>query len=177
MTVSAQDISHHVLDVRPLIKGGVEPFNAIMEAIDNLSPGQSLLLVAPFKPAPLFSVMERKGFSAKPEPLENGDWQVLFTPVIDAAPELRFSDNVVSPDVWPEPSRYLDCTDMQPPEPMVRILAEVEDMPAGAVLFALLHREPLFLFPELENRGHEWVGNFDETGITYRIMIRVGDAR
>ena len=45
--------------------------------------------------------------------------------------------------------------DMQPPEPMVRILAEVEEMPAGAVLFALLHREPLFLFPELENRGHE----------------------
>ncbi|MEJ5019065.1 DUF2249 domain-containing protein [Ochrobactrum vermis] len=177
MTVSVQDISHHVLDVRPLIKGGVEPFNAIMGAIDKLLPGQSLLLIAPFKPAPLFSVMERKGFSAQPEPLENGDWQVLFTPVNDAAPELRFSDNVVSPDVWPEPSRYLDCTDMQPPEPMVRILAEVEVMPAGAVLFALLHREPLFLFPELENRGHEWVGNFDETGAAYRIMIRVGDAR
>ncbi|KAB2665245.1 DUF2249 domain-containing protein [Brucella tritici] len=177
MTLSVQDITHHVLDVRPLIKGGVEPFNAIMEAVDGLSPGQSLLLIAPFKPAPLFSVMERKGFSAKAEPLDNGDWQVLFSPVMDATPELRFSDNVVSPDVWPEPSRYLDCSDMQPPEPMVRILAEVEDMPAGTVLFALLHREPLFLFPELENRGHEWVGNFDETGAAYRIMIRVGDAR
>ncbi len=177
MTSSVQDITHHVLDVRPLIKGGVEPFNAIMEAVDSLSPGQSLLLIAPFKPAPLFSVMERKGFSAKAEPLDNGDWQVLFSPVMDAAPELRFSDNVVSPDVWPEPSRYLDCSDMQPPEPMVRILAEVEEMPAGAVLFALLHREPLFLFPELETRGHEWVGNFDETGTAYRIMIRVGDAR
>ncbi|MFB8340106.1 DUF2249 domain-containing protein [Brucella cytisi] len=177
MTLSVQDITHHVLDVRPLIKGGVEPFNAIMETVDSLSPGQSLLLIAPFKPAPLFSVMERKGFSAKAEPLDNGDWQVLFSPVMDAAPELRFSDNVVSPDVWPEPSRYLDCSDMQPPEPMVRILAEVEEMPAGAVLFALLHREPLFLFPELETRGHEWVGNFDETGTAYRIMIRVGDAR
>ena len=177
MTLSVQDITHHVLDVRPLIKGGVEPFNAIMEAVDSLLPGQSLLLIAPFKPAPLFSVMERKGFSAKAEPLDNGDWQVLFSPVMDAAPELRFSDNVVSPDVWPEPSRYLDCSDMQPPEPMVRILAEVEEMPAGAVLFALLHREPLFLFPELETRGHEWVGNFDETGTAYRIMIRVGDAR
>ncbi|MEL4374921.1 DUF2249 domain-containing protein [Brucella cytisi] len=177
MTSSVQDITHHVLDVRPLIKGGVEPFNAIMEAVDSLSPGQSLLLIAPFKPAPLFSVMERKGFSAKAEPLDNGDWQVLFSPVMDAAPELRFSDNVVSPDVWPEPSRYLDCSDMQPPEPMVRILAEVEEMPPGAVLFALLHREPLFLFPELETRGHEWVGNFDETGTAYRIMIRVGDAR
>ncbi len=175
MTLSVQDIAHHVLDVRPLIKGGVEPFNAIMEAVDGLAPGQGLLLIVPFKPAPLFSVMERKGFSAKAEPLENGDWQVLFSPAADAAPELQFSDNVVSPDVWPEPSRYLDCSDMQPPEPMVRILAEVEDMPAGAVLFALLHREPLFLFPELEKRGHAWVGNFDETGNAYRIMIRVGE--
>lgn len=175
MTLSVQDIAHHVLDVRPLIKGGVEPFNAIMEAVDGLAPRQGLLLIAPFKPAPLFSVMERKGFSAKAEPLENGDWQVLFSPATDAAPELQFSDNVVSPDVWPEPTRYLDCSDMQPPEPMVSILAEVEDMPAGAVLFALLHREPLFLFPELENRGHAWVGNFDETGNAYRIMIRVGE--
>lgn len=177
MTLSVQDIAHHVLDVRPLIKGGVEPFNAIMEAVDGLAPGQGLLLIAPFKPAPLFSVMERKGFSAKAEPLENGDWQVLFSPATDAAPELQFSDNVVSPDVWPEPSRYLDCSGMQPPEPMVCILAEVEDMPAGAVLFALLHREPLFLFPELEKRGHAWVGNFDETGNAYRIMIRVGEPR
>ncbi|MFQ0813112.1 universal stress protein [Brucella anthropi] len=175
MTLSVQDISHHVLDVRPFIKGGVEPFNAIMEAVDGLLPGQALLLIAPFKPAPLFSVMERKGFAATPEPLDNGDWQVLFTPATEAAPELSFSGNVVSPDAWPEPSRYLDCTDMQPPEPLVCILAEVEDMAAGDVLFALLHREPLFLFPELENRGHEWVGNFDETGAAYRIMIRVGE--
>ncbi len=80
MTLSAQDIAHHVLDVRPLIKGGVEPFNAIMDAVGGLSPGQSLLLIAPFKPAPLFSVMERKGFSAKAESLDNGDWQVLFSP-------------------------------------------------------------------------------------------------
>lgn len=177
MKPSVQDIAHYVLDVRPLIRGGVEPFNAIMEAVDGLAPGQSLQLIAPFKPAPLFSVMERKGFSAKAEPLENGDWQVLFCPVTDAKRELQFSQNVVSPEVWPEPSRYLDCSDMQPPEPMVRILAEVEAMPVGAVLFALLHREPLFLFPELEKRGHAWVGNLDETGNAYRIMIRVAEPR
>ena len=47
-------------------------------------------------------------------------------------------------------------------------------MAAGNVLFALLGREPLFLFPELEKRGHQWAGNFDETGKAYRIMIRVG---
>jgi TusA-related sulfurtransferase len=75
---------------------------------------------------------------------------------------------------WPDPECHLDLTDLDPPEPMTRILAAAEKMEPGSVLFALLAREPIFLFPELQRRGHQWVGNFDETGSTYRIMIRVG---
>ncbi|WP_343315239.1 DUF2249 domain-containing protein [Brucella sp. BE17] len=176
MTVSVEALIPRELDVRPLLKDGVEPFQAIMGAIDTLAPGQSLLLIAPFKPVPLFAVMERKGFSAKPEPIGEGDWQVLFSPIGEQVPVVDVSDNAGSPDDWPEPSQYLDCSDMEPPQPMVSILAEVENMGMGEVLFALLHREPLFLFPELEKRGHQWVGNFDEKGEAYRIMIRVGTA-
>ena len=62
MTLSVQDITHRVLDVRPLIKGGVEPFNAIMEAVDGLLPGQSLLLIAPFKPARFLVSWSEKAF-------------------------------------------------------------------------------------------------------------------
>jgi len=175
MTVSQQKIAPHELDVRPLLASGVEPFQAIIAALEGLSPGQSLLLIAPFKPVPLFSVMEKKGFTAHPEPIGEGDWQVLFSPVRDPSPAVQVSDNAGFPDIWPEPSNYIDCSDMPPPEPMVRILAEAETMHRGEVLFALLHREPLFLFPELEKRGHQWVGNFDESGKTYRIMIRIGE--
>ncbi len=53
MTLSIQEIAHRELDVRPLLKSGVEPFQAIMDAAENLLPGQSLLLVTPFKPVPL----------------------------------------------------------------------------------------------------------------------------
>ncbi|MBV2143664.1 DUF2249 domain-containing protein [Falsochrobactrum sp. TDYN1] len=176
MISSVHPLIPHELDVRPLLKDGIEPFQAIMSAVENLAPGQSLLLVAPFKPMPLFAVMERKGFAAKPEPIGDGDWQVLFSPINKAVPQIQVSDNVGSPDIWPEPSQYLDCSEMEPPEPMVCILGEIENMSPGEVLFALLHREPLFLFPELEMRGHQWVGNFDETGKSYRIMIRVGEA-
>ncbi|MBB5700730.1 uncharacterized protein (DUF2249 family)/TusA-related sulfurtransferase [Ochrobactrum daejeonense] len=176
MTASQQQITPSELDVRPLLAKGQEPFQAIMTAVESLLPGQSLLLIAPFKPVPLFSVMEKKGFAANAEEIGGGDWQVLFSPIDSSSPVVQVSDNAGFPDIWPEPSNYIDCTDMLPPEPMVRILAEVEDMQVGEVLFALLHREPLFLFPELEKRGHQWVGNFDDTGKTYRIMIRVGEA-
>ena len=50
------------LDVRPILADGGEPFQAIMAAVDGLAPGQGLTLLAPFRPQPLFSVMERKGF-------------------------------------------------------------------------------------------------------------------
>ncbi len=176
MTLPVHELVPNQLDVRPLLKAGVEPFQANMGAVEGLAPGQSLILIAPFKPVPLFAVMERKGFAAKAEPLDEGNWQVLFSPVGEEVPGLQISDNAGSPDDWPEPSQYLDCSDMAPPQPMVSILAEVENMEMGEVLFALLQREPLFLFPELEKRGHQWVGNSDETGQAYRIMIRVGTA-
>lgn len=57
---------------------------------------------------------------------------------------------------------------------MVRILETMEELRSGETLFALLAREPLFLFPELAKRGHEWAGNFDASGTAYRLLIRHG---
>ena len=59
---------------------------------------------------------------------------------------------------------------------VAELQAALEAMQTGEVLFALLSREPLFLFPELARRGHQWAGNFDETGKTFRIMVRTGRA-
>lgn len=160
------------LDVRPVLRDGGEPFGAIMGAVASLAPGQRLRLFAPFKPEPLFKVMASKGFGFDATPLEGGDWQVIFTPEASALPsgEARPED----PDSWAEPSHYLDLAELDPPEPMVRILAQLETMAEGEVAFALLSREPVFLFPELTARGHAWAGDFDETGNAYRLMVRAG---
>ena len=82
--------------------------------------------------------------------------------------------NAEAPETWADPAHYLDCTELDPPEPMVRILARLETMAEGEVLFALLGREPIFLFPELQARGHAWAGDLDNTGQAYRLMIRAG---
>ena len=70
----------------------------------------------------------------------------------------------------------MDNRDLDPPEPMVRIVAATEEMAPGQVLSALLCREPVFLIPELEKRGHAWHGGYEADGSTYRITIRVGGA-
>lgn len=164
-----------VLDVRPQLGRGEEPFAAIMAAADALAPGQSLRLIAPFRPAPLFTVMANRGFAASDRRRPDGAWEVTFAPQGDAAPDPGLAPgSAPGAALWPDPSATLDLCGMMPPEPMVRILEALMALPEGAVLFALLDREPMFLFPELATRGHEWAGNFAPDGASYRLMIRSG---
>jgi uncharacterized protein (DUF2249 family) len=68
----------HTLDVRPLIAQGKEPFSKIMQLVADLGPGESLLLIAPFLPAPLIERLKADGFTAKPERAADGAWRTLF---------------------------------------------------------------------------------------------------
>lgn len=164
------------LDVRPILRAGGEPFGAIMEAITGLDPEQGLRLYATFKPAPLFHVLASKGFSHEEKELDGGEWEVLFRRTGAPAEAAASAAPAPDADVWPAPATHMDNRDLDPPEPMVRILAALETMQPGQVLSALLCREPLFLLPELAKRGHAWRGGFETDGTTYKIAIRIGAA-
>ncbi|HEY8335488.1 MAG TPA: DUF2249 domain-containing protein [Tardiphaga sp.] len=161
------------VDVRPTLRAGGEPFGEIMAALSALRPDQGLRLIATFKPEPLFSLMESRGFSHEAKELERGEWEVLFRPLEVGPGEIAHEEST-DPDVWPPAARHLDNRDLDPPEPMVRILVAIESMAAGEVLSAWLCRKPVFLFPELAKRGHAWRGADDPDGAIYRILIRVG---
>ncbi|MFG1204598.1 DUF2249 domain-containing protein [Xanthobacter aminoxidans] len=163
------------LDVRPLLKAGQEPFEIIMAAVDALAPGQSLRLLAPFRPVPLFSVMARLGYAAADRALGDGDWEVLFSPHAEIrTDEALAAGSSPAAAAWADPIEALDLRELDPPEPMIRILEALEDLQPGDVLFALLAREPVFLFPELAKRAHEWAGNFEPQGGSYRLLVRRG---
>lgn len=67
-----------VLDVRPYLQAGQDPFHTIMAAVENLAPGQELVLIAPFEPRPLYKVLAARGFDHRTEENEDGDWRVTF---------------------------------------------------------------------------------------------------
>jgi uncharacterized protein (DUF2249 family) len=160
------------VDVRPILRAGGEPFAVIMAAIEGLEPGQGLRLLATLKPIPLLGLMEKKGFSYSAQPLDAGEWEVLFTPS-DVKTELTArADGPSSLDDWPEPAVRLDARDLDPPEPMVNILAAADRLTPGATMSALLRREPVFLFPQLEKRGFRWLGGFTPDGATYELTVR-----
>ncbi|OCK53506.1 DUF2249 domain-containing protein [Bradyrhizobium sp. LMTR 3] len=160
------------VDVRPILRAGGEPFSVIMSALDRLEPGQGLRLYATFKPVPLFAVMADRGFAHSAQALDAGEWEVLFTPTAPATKQSAPASGTSDFDNWPEPVVTLDNRDLDPPEPMVRILAAAEKLGPGETLSALLRREPVFLFPQLEKRGYHWLGGFSPDGATYELTVR-----
>ena len=62
--------------------------------------------------------------------------------------------------VWRTPDAiHIDVRDLEPPEPMVAILTLIDSGQVDTALIAHLDREPVFLYPELDDRGwgHEIV--------------------
>ncbi len=67
-----------VLDVRPTIAAGGDPYDEIMTAVESLAPGQPLVIVNSFEPFPLYDRLGARGFGHTIERLPDGDWRVTF---------------------------------------------------------------------------------------------------
>jgi uncharacterized protein (DUF2249 family) len=68
-----------VVDARPTLAAGGQPFAEIMEAASQVADGEVLVVYAPFEPVPLEGVLGQHGFSHVAERLEGDDWRVTFT--------------------------------------------------------------------------------------------------
>jgi uncharacterized protein (DUF2249 family) len=67
-----------VLDVRPLIAHGEEPFALIRGRVDALGAGENLTVIAPFLPSPLIELLKGEGFRITMEHRSDGSWAVSF---------------------------------------------------------------------------------------------------
>lgn len=149
------------LDVRDDLRHKREPFSKIMAAVDALRPGEVLHLRATFEPVPLFRVMQKRGFAHVAHAHAPDDWSVWFhhAPADDAAataPGAAAAPVAASATAAAEAAAteiVLDVRGLEPPEPMVRTLAALETLPAGAVLVQRNERVPQFLLPILAERG------------------------
>jgi hypothetical protein len=74
-----------VLDVRPVFASGGSPCSLIDQTVAELAPGQSMILIAPFQPVPLFTKLGQLGYSAHPQQTEDGAWAIEFRPGMDPA--------------------------------------------------------------------------------------------
>jgi uncharacterized protein (DUF2249 family) len=68
-----------LLDVRPELEQGGEPFVRIMEAAAAIKPGGTLVIIAPFEPIPLYDVLGARGFVHETERVVSDEWVVQFS--------------------------------------------------------------------------------------------------
>lgn len=151
-----------VFDVRPIIAGGDDPLKLIMEKIAAISAGQALKIINSFEPLPLMLLLEKKGFQVyveqtadevfftyfyKPQGLSSndalpavetsGDWSAVLN---------RFSGNLVT----------IDVRELEMPGPMMKILETIHTLAPQQALFVHHKRVPVFLLPELAERGMDY---------------------
>ncbi len=71
-------VTFKVMDVRPLIAKGAEPFTTIRARVDTLKAGEGLTVIAPFLPAPLIEKLGSEGYRSRVQHQPDGAWAVNF---------------------------------------------------------------------------------------------------
>ncbi|HKJ02887.1 MAG TPA: DUF2249 domain-containing protein [Longimicrobiales bacterium] len=168
------------VDVREDLRSGQEPFARIMAARGRVSEGGALAVRAIFEPVPLYRVLGSQGFLHHTEELGDEDWRVWFyrpsREEVAPAPSPGDEDDrrgTHRPDTVEGDGDVvvLDVRGLEPPEPMVRTLAALEDLPEHATLLHLNVRVPQLLLPLLEERGCSYEVREQEPELV-RVFIR-----
>ncbi len=142
-----------VVEVKSVIKQGLSLFTHMMDTVNQLKPGQSLIVKSTFNPRPLISQMRRRGYQIAQE--KAGKMTITtFHPTGEArqpgktAPALETS--IEGPEI------FLDNRGLLPPEPMQRTLAKLEEISVGTVLVIHNDRVPVFLLGQLDDDGYPY---------------------
>jgi uncharacterized protein (DUF2249 family) len=156
------------LDVRDDVRRGVEPFGRIMAAVKALEPDQVLVLRAPFEPIPLYDVLGRRGLAHWTECRAPDDWSIWFYREAGAAAAAPRAAPAGAPRV-----ETLDVRGLEPPLPMVRVLERLDALGPGDELRVVHDRRPVFLYPQLDDRGFAHETSEPSPGVV-EIRIRPG---
>jgi uncharacterized protein (DUF2249 family) len=139
------------LDAREDIRRGIEPFARIMAAVKGLREEDVLVLRAPFEPIPLYEVLGRRGLAHWTERRAADDWAVWFYREPAAAGRAAPADP--GPAATASTTSVVDVRGLEPPLPMVRVLERLDGLEPGQELLVIHERRPVFLYPQLDERG------------------------
>lgn len=171
-----------LLDVRPILQNGQDPFSAIMQALASIPEGGALKLIAPFRPYPILQLLGTKGWAHKIENDEAGNCTIwLFRAQEEGVPEVSNSlvqatylqkehpelreRLQVKDDTW-----VLDVRGMKMPGPMELTLQVLDKLPENVTLLQINERVPQFLFSALALRGYSCDSQNSSDGV--RTTIR-----
>lgn len=164
------------LDVRPLIRDGREPFTLLMTAAAAVADGDGLVIEAPFNPLPLRAMLERKGLASYAERLAPDHWRVYCLRGEAAPPkEMPPVSSDFGATVWRDHDGvHIDVRALEAPAPMLAILQLTDGPGHGGRIIVHHRRDPLYLYPELAERGWSWQRIEGEPGEIRLVLTKNG---
>ncbi len=159
------------VDVREDLRAGREPFSRIMASRRDVPEGGALVVRAIFEPVPLYDVLGAQGLDHHTERLADDDWRVWFFAAPGRTPAPQAAPAPVSIE-QEDGATVLDVRGLEPPEPMLRTLAALEELPEGGTLVQINVRVPEFLLPLLDERGFVYQIREQEPGLVRAVIRR-----
>lgn len=150
-----------ILDVRPVIAAGEDPLQLILKRVESLPEGYALQIINSFEPVPLLKLLQKKGFETHSEKISEGLYRATFRKkgpikgMVERPAEStgdweflleKYNGNMVA----------LDVRQLEMPGPMHTILEALETLPSDSALFIHHKKTPVFLLPELAQRGFQY---------------------
>lgn len=150
------------LDVRPVIAGGSDPLNIIMQKIKTVVPEQILKIINTFEPTPLILMLEKKGFEIYVDRISDHLVETYFhkteknnsTEIKTKQPTANNWEHVLQK--FGHNIQKIDVRHLEMPQPMLTILEALDHLANGTALYVYHKRIPVFLLPELAQRGFEY---------------------
>ena len=147
------------LDVRPVIDSGKDPLNLVIKKLQAIKTGQVLKIINSFEPLPLILLLEKKGFTSYTETINEQHTETYFYRE-QGNLEKTFAISIDHNKGWDEITgmfkdhiQTIDVRALEMPLPMITILDALNNLPAETALFVYHQRIPVFLLPELAERG------------------------
>ncbi|PZD95590.1 universal stress protein [Paenibacillus sambharensis] len=174
------------LDVRPHLRKKLEPFQIIMDTVKSLDKSDTFVLHATFKPTPLLVLLKGKGYRNKVEQVDKEHWVVTFIhksrkdgfPNEEGASEPgteekteQLHDGADTDSGEPQVFK-LDNRGLQPPQPMVRTLAKLQQAKPGDTVVIHNDRVPMFLIEELQALGFSYEVEEQEDGTAVVAILK-----
>lgn len=150
-----------VFDVRPVIASGNDPLKMIMEKVKTVSSGKALKIVNSFEPTPLILLLEKQGFQVHVDEEAEDVIATYFyksdnTPVHQTLQTKNSDDWDAVLQSFAGNLVTIDVRALEMPGPMMKILETLDTLAPNQALFVHHKRIPVFLLPELAERGLDY---------------------
>ena len=149
------------LDVRPVIEAGEDPLSLIIKTVNKIKQGDALKIINSFEPTPLLSLLKKQGFDSYVDTIDDNLVETYFYKtgdnIVDINKEIDIEgdwDHYMK--MYTDHLETVDVRDLPMPQPMMTILAAIENLPNDKALFVYHKKIPVFLLPELKEKGFDF---------------------